>query len=122
MIDDGQADVQPGSVMSLPIEEFDPRGPHCTDGPGPHPKGEPSPARMHDSMFDLPIMTAGKVRDRVAGLILDIEALKVVDGDSNWLKGSAQLAREILFYVDEHAAAAAAADEALAAEIKATRG
>ncbi|MBR0995615.1 hypothetical protein JQ580_33415 [Bradyrhizobium japonicum] len=64
-------------------------------------------------MFDQPIMTAAKVKDRIAGLLLDIEALKVVEGDSTWLTASTQLAGEILFYVDEHAAAAAAADAAL---------
>ena len=58
---------------SLPASEFDPRA-----------------ARpLHDSMFDLSIITASKVKGRIAGLILDLEAL-------------------IVCCVDEHAAATAA--------------
>ena len=77
---------------SLPASEFDPRA-----------------ARpLHDSMFDLSIITASKVKGRIAGLILDLEALRVVNGDSGWLQASAQLPREIVCCVDEHAAATAA--------------
>lgn len=73
------------------------------EAPLPASEFSPRAARpLHDSMFDLPVMTASRVRDRIAGLILDIEALKVVEGVTMELRMAKLVALMALNYVDAH--------------------
>ena len=81
---------------ALPASEFDPR----------------ATQPLHDSMFDLPIRTVGKLKDRIAGLLIDIEQLKAVDGITNALKAAKAYAIMVLNYVEEHEKGAAAMLEA----------
>ncbi|WP_038965592.1 hypothetical protein [Bradyrhizobium diazoefficiens] len=65
MTDDGQADVQPDSVKTLPLTEFSPRA-----------------GALHESAFGAPIMTDAVALDRMHAAVSALEALKLTEGET----------------------------------------
>ncbi|MGY3356424.1 hypothetical protein ACVWZK_003087 [Bradyrhizobium sp. GM0.4] len=96
------------NVSAIPLSEFDPRGCHGDVGCGcAGAAGVDDSALNHshlDDSVDAPIVTCGKVRDRIKALVQDIEALKLTEGATHALQSATKSAHQAFAYLEAHAA------------------